>query len=162
VYKEKMAALPGRRSASAGAHADDPVAGALFLAHRHLGRHLANTGITFVNFAIMATARRIIARAKEKFGVEIHQWRSDLKDDYRRHSGAGPALDLVMSAPTRRPIPPPRGRGSLVSRGCSGLATVGNGGVPLASNTASITEKVRRLDAVMPGFAADLAAYAAS
>ena len=113
----QLAALPGKkvgicwRSMMMGGQARQ-----IFLAHRRLGRRSCKTpGITFVNLQYGDCAADI-ARAKEKFGVTIHQMEGlDLKDDIDGTAalcaGARPG---AVGAHGRRPYRRQRGRRSLV------------------------------------------------
>ena len=60
---------------------------------------LKTPGVTFVNLQYGDSADDI-ARAKEKFGVDIHVLDVDLKDDIDGAAALSAAVDLVISAPT--------------------------------------------------------------
>ncbi|HXC55547.1 MAG TPA: tetratricopeptide repeat protein [Rhizomicrobium sp.] len=60
---------------------------------------LKTPGVTFVNLQYGDAADEI-ARAKEKFGIDIHALDVDLKDDLEGAAALSAAMDLVISAPT--------------------------------------------------------------
>jgi len=164
TYKEKMAALPGKKVGIcwrsmliAGKR------GRYFTAIDAWGDILQTPGITFVNLQYGDSAPDI-ARAKEKFGVEIHQVEGlDLKNDIDGTAALGLALDLVLSAPTAAAH-------TVASVGAEvwflaaglGWPQLGTAEYPWHANTRVYwPEKFGDWDGVLPRFAADLAAFAA-
>jgi len=127
------------------------------------GEILKTPGITFVNLQY-GDSGPDIARAEEKFGVRIHQVEGlDLKDDIDGTAALCLALDLVVSAPTAAahtaasvgaPV-------WLLSVGL-GWPQLSTDEYPWYANTKVYwPEKFGDWDAVMPCFAADLAAFGA-
>ncbi|HKQ10644.1 MAG TPA: tetratricopeptide repeat protein [Rhizomicrobium sp.] len=165
VYKEKLAALPGKKIGIcwrsmlvSGKRAK------YFSPIDAWGTLLQTPGITFVNLQYGDSAPEI-ARAKEKFGVQIHQVEGlDLKDDIDGTAALCLALDLVVSAPTAAAH-------TAASVGAEvwflavglGWPQLGTAEYPWHAKTRVYwPEKFGDWDAVMPRYAADLAAYAAS
>ncbi len=68
---------------------------------------LKTPGVTFVNLQYGDAAAEI-AQVRERFGVEIHAMDVDLKDDIDGAAALSAAVDLAISAPTRRPRMPRR------------------------------------------------------
>jgi tetratricopeptide (TPR) repeat protein len=164
-YKEQLALLPGKKVGicwrsmlMTGKRAR------YFSPIDAWGDILQTPGITFVSLQYGDSAPEI-ARAKEKFGVEIHQVEGlDLKDDIDGTAALGLAVDLVLSAPTAAAH-------TAASVGAEvwfiavalGWPQLGTADYPWHANTrVYCPEKFGDWDAVMPRFAADLAAYAAS
>ena len=123
---------------------------------------LQTPGISFVNLQYGDSAPDL-ARAKEKFGVTIHQMEGlDLKQDIDGTSALAAALDLVLSAPTAAAH-------TAASVGAEvWFLSVGLGWPQLATDQYPWYAKTRVFwpkkfgdwDAVMPGFASELAAFA--
>ena len=128
------------------------------------GDLLKTPGITFVNLQYGDSAPDI-ARAEEKFGVKIYSVPGlDLKDDIDGTAALCRALDLVVSAPTAAAH-------TAASVGAEvwylsvglGWPQLGTAQYPWYANTRVYwPEKFGDWDAVMPRFAGDLAAFAAS
>ncbi len=163
TFKEKMAALPGKKVGicwrsmlMTGKRAK------YFSPIDAWGDLLQTPGITFVNLQYGDSAPDI-ARAKEKFGVTIHQVEGlDLKDDIDGTAALSAALDLVVSAPTAAAH-------TAASVGAKvwylsvgvGWPQLGTGEYPWYARTRVYwPTKFGDWDAVMPRFAGDLAAFA--
>ena len=163
-YKEKLASIPGKKVGicwrsmlTSGKRAK------YFSPIDAWGNLLQTPGVTFINLQYGDSAPEI-ARAKEKFGVEIHQVEGlDLKDDIDGTAALCLALDLVVSAPTAAAH-------TAASVGAEvwflavglGWPQLGTAEYPWHPKTRVYwPEKFGDWDAVMPRFAADLAAYAA-
>jgi len=127
------------------------------------GGLLQTPGVTFVSLQYGDSAPDI-ARAKEKFGVTIHQLEGlDLKDDIDGTASLCLALDLVVSAPTAA-AHTAASVGAPVWYLSVGLGwpQLGTGEYPWYPNTRVYwPAKFGDWDAVMPRFAGDLAAFAA-
>jgi len=127
------------------------------------GGLLQTPGVTFVSLQYGDSAPDI-ARAKEKFGVTIHQLEGlDLKDDIDGTAALCLALDLVVSAPTAA-AHTAASVGAPVWYLSVGLGwpQLGTGEYPWYPNTRVYwPAKFGDWDAVMPRFAGDLAAFAA-
>ena len=164
-FKEKLAALPGKKVGicwrsmlMTGKRAK------YFSPIDAWGDLLKTPGITFVNLQYGDSAPDI-ARAEEKFGVKIHSIEGlDLKDDIDGTAALCRALDLVVSAPTAAAH-------TAASVGAEvwylsvglGWPQLGTAQYPWYANTRVYwPEKFGDWDAVMPRFAGDLAAFAAS
>lgn len=128
------------------------------------GDLLKTPGITFVNLQYGDSAPDI-ARAEEKFGVKIYSVPGlDLKDDIDGTAALCKALDLVISAPTAA-AHKAAAVGAEVWYLSVGLGwpQLGTATYPWYANTRVYwPEKFGDWDAVMPRFAGDLAAFAAS
>ena len=164
VYKEKLAAIPGKKVGicwrsmlMSGKRAK------YFSPIDAWGDLLQTPGITFVNLQYGDSAPDI-ARAKEKFGVDIYQVEGlDLKDDIDGTAALCRALDLVVSAPTAAAH-------TAASVGTEvwflsvgfGWPQLGTAEYPWHPKTRVYwPEKFGDWDAVMPRFASDLAQFAA-
>ena len=164
-YKQKLATLPGKKVGicwrsmlMTGKRAK------YFSPIDAWGDLLKTPGITFVNLQYGDSAPDI-ARAEEKFGVKIHSIEGlDLKDDIDGTAALCRALDLVVSAPTAAAH-------TAASVGAEvwylsvglGWPQLGTAQYPWYANTRVYwPEKFGDWDAVMPRFAGDLAAFAAS
>jgi hypothetical protein len=127
------------------------------------GDLLKTPGITFVNLQYGDSAPDI-ARAKEKFGVEIYQMEGlDLKDDIDGTAALALALDLVVSAPTAA-AHTAASVGTEVWYLSVGLGwpQLGTAEYPWHPKTRVYwPEKFGDWNAVMPRFASDLAQFAA-
>jgi len=127
------------------------------------GGILKTPGITFVNLQYGDSAPDI-ARAEEKFGVKIHTVEGlDLKDDIDGTAALALALDLVLSAPTAA-AHTAASVGAKVWYLSVGLGwpQLSTDEYPWYANTKVYwPEKFGDWDAVMPCFAADLAAFGA-
>ncbi len=162
-YKEKLAAIPGKKVGicwrsmlMSGKRAK------YFSPIDAWGDLLGTPGITFVNLQYGDSAPDI-ARAKEKFGVDIHQVEGlDLKDDIDGTAALCQALDLVVSAPTAAAH-------TAASVGTEvwflsvgfGWPQLGTAEYPWHPKTRVYwPEKFGDWDAVMPRFANDLAQFA--
>jgi hypothetical protein len=164
-FRARLAALPGKkvglcwRSMMLGAKRAkyfSPIDG--------WGPVLTTPGVSFVNLQYGDSAPDI-ARAEEKFGVKIHSMEGlDLKDDIDGTAALCRALDLVISAPTAAAH-------TAASVGAEvwylsvglGWPQLGTAQYPWYANTRVYwPEKFGDWDAVMPRFAGDLAAFAAS
>jgi tetratricopeptide (TPR) repeat protein len=165
LYKEKLAAIPGKKVGicwrsmlMSGKRAR------YFSPIDAWGDLLQTPGTTFVNLQYGDSAPDI-ARAKEKFGVEIYQVEGlDLKDDIDGTAALCQALDLVVSAPTAA-AHTAAAVGAEVWYLSVGLGwpQLGTAEYPWYRKTRVYwPEKFGDWDAVMPGFAADLAAFAAT
>ena len=164
-YKEQLALLPGKKVGIcwrsmmiAGKR------GRFFTAIDAWGDILQTPGITFVNLQY-GDSGPDIARAKEKFGVEIHQVEGlDLKDDIDGTAALCQAVDLVLSAPTAAA----HTAGSVGAEVWFlavgyGWPQLGTGEYPWHRKSRVYwPKKLGDWDAVLPRFAADFAAYAAS
>jgi tetratricopeptide (TPR) repeat protein len=163
TFQEKMAALPGKKVGicwrsmlMTGKRAK------YFSPIDAWGDLLQTPGITFVNLQYGDSAPDI-ARAKEKFGVTIHQVEGlDLKDDIDGTAALCAALDLVISAPTAAAH-------TAASVGTEvwylsvgvGWPQLGTAEYPWHPKTRVYwPTKFGDWDAVMPRFAGDLAAFA--
>ncbi|HKU55354.1 MAG TPA: tetratricopeptide repeat protein [Rhizomicrobium sp.] len=164
-YKEKLAGIPGKKVGicwrsmlMTGKRAR------YFSPIDAWGNLLQTPGITFVNLQYGDSAPDI-ARAKEKFGVDIYQMEGlDLKDDIDGTAALCLALDLVVSAPTAA-AHTAASVGTEVWYLAVGLGwpQLGTAEYPWHAKTRVYwPEKFGDWDAVMPGFASDLAAFAAS
>lgn len=165
AYKEKLAALPGKKIGicwrsmlMTGKRAR------YFSPIDAWGDLLRTPGTTFVNLQYGDSAHDI-ARAKEKFGVEIYQMEGlDLKDDIDGTAALCQALDLIVSAPTAA-AHTAASVGAPVWYLSAGLGwpQLGTAEYPWYANTRVYwPEKFGDWDAVMPRFAGDLADFAAS
>ncbi|HJS45973.1 MAG TPA: tetratricopeptide repeat protein [Rhizomicrobium sp.] len=165
AYKEKLAALPGKKIGicwrsmlMTGKRAR------YFSPIDAWGDLLRTPGTTFVNLQYGDSAPDI-ARAKEKFGVEIYQMEGlDLKDDIDGTAALCQALDLIVSAPTAA-AHTAASVGAPVWYLSAGLGwpQLGTAEYPWYANTRVYwPEKFGDWDAVMPRFAGDLADFAAS
>ena len=164
LYKEQMAALPGKkvgicwRSMMMGGKRAK-----YFSPIDAWGNILQTPGITFVNLQYGDSAPDI-ARAREKFGVEIHSVEGlDLKDDIDGTAALALALDLVLSAPTAA-AHTASSVGALVWYLSVGLGwpQLGTAEYPWYPNTRVFwPTKFGDWDAVMPQFSSELAAFAA-
>ena len=109
-FREEMAALARQEGRHLLAfHDDGRQARQIFLAHRQPGaRSCRRPGISFVNLQYGDCAADI-ARAKEKFGVNIHPGgRPGPEGRYRRHARrCAPRWTWCCRRPPPRPIPPP-------------------------------------------------------
>jgi tetratricopeptide (TPR) repeat protein len=163
VYKEKLAALPGKKVGicwrsmlMAGKRAR------YFSPIDAWGNLLQTPGVTFVSLQYGDSASDI-ARAKEKFGVQIHQVEGlDLKDDIDGTAALCLALDLVVSAPTAA-AHTAASVGTEVWYLSAGFAwpQLGTSEYPWHARTRVYwPEKFGDWDSVMPRFAADLIAFA--
>jgi len=164
AYKEKLKALPGKKVGIcwrsmliAGKRAK------YFSPIDAWGAILQTPGITFVNLQYGDSAPDI-ARAKEKFGVQIHTVEGlDLKDDIDGTAALTLALDLVLSAPTAA-AHTASSVGAKVWYLSVGLGwpQLGTGEYPWYPDTRVFwPEKFGDWDAVMPRFSAELAAFVA-
>jgi tetratricopeptide (TPR) repeat protein len=164
-YKQKLALLPGKkvgicwRSMQLGSRR-----GRFFTAIDAWGDILRTPGVTFVNLQYGDSAPDI-ARAKEKFGVDIYQMEGlDLKDDIDGTAALCRALDLVLSAPTAAA----HTAGSVGTEvwflaAGYGWPQLGTKEYPWHAKTRVYSPKrLGDWDAVLPRFAADFSAYAAS
>ncbi|HET7086091.1 MAG TPA: tetratricopeptide repeat protein [Rhizomicrobium sp.] len=165
MYKEKLASIPGKKVGicwrsmlMSGKRAR------YFSPIDAWGGLLQTPGITFVNLQYGDSAPDI-ARAKEKFGVDIYQMEGlDLKDDIDGTAALCQALDLVISAPTAA-AHTAAAVGAEVWYLSVGLGwpQLGTAEYPWYAKTRVYwPEKFGDWDAVMPRFAADLAAFAAA
>jgi tetratricopeptide (TPR) repeat protein len=165
MYKEKLAALPGKKVGICWR--------SMLMSNKRAkyfspidawGTIFQTPGITFVNLQYGESAPDI-ARAEEKFGVKIHSVEGlDLKDDIDGTAALTLALDLILSAPTAA-AHTASSVGAKVWYLSVGLGwpQLGTGEYPWYPNTRVFwPEKFGDWDAVMPGFAAELAAFAAS
>jgi tetratricopeptide (TPR) repeat protein len=163
-YKEKMAALPGKKIGIcwrsmliSGKRAK------YFSPIDAWGTILQTPGITFINLQYGDSAPDI-ARAKEKFGVQIHSVEGlDLKDDIDGTAALALALDLVLSAPTAA-AHTASSVGAKVWYLAVGLGwpQLGTAEYPWYSDTRVFwPTKFGDWDAVMPHFSSELAAFAA-
>jgi hypothetical protein len=164
-FKEKLASLPGKKVGicwrsmlMTGKRAK------YFSPIDAWGGLLQTKGVTFVSLQYGDSAPDI-ARAKEKFGVTIHQLEGlDLKDDIDGTAALCLALDLVVSAPTAA-AHTAASVGAPVWYLSVGLGwpQLGTGEYPWYPNTRVYwPTKFGDWDAVMPRFAGDLAAFAAN
>ena len=164
AFKKKMAVLPGKKVGicwrsmlMTGKRAK------YFSPIDAWGDLLQTPGITFVNLQYGDSAPDI-ARAKEKFGVDIHQVEGlDLKDDIDGTAALSLALDLVVSAPTAA-AHTAASVGTEVWYLSVGLGwpQLGTANYPWHPKTRVYwPEKFGDWNAVMPRFASDLAAFAA-
>ena len=163
-FKSKLAALPGKKVGicwrsmlMTGKRAK------YFSPIDAWGNLLQTKGVTFVSLQYGDSAPDI-ARAKEKFGVTIHQLEGlDLKDDIDGTAALCLALDLVVSAPTAA-AHTAASVGAPVWYLSVGLGwpQLGTAEYPWYPNTRVYwPTKFGDWDAVMPRFAGDLAAFAA-
>jgi tetratricopeptide (TPR) repeat protein len=164
-FKEKLAALPGKKVGvcwrsmlMTGKRAK------YFSPIDAWGDLLQTPGITFVNLQYGDSAPDI-ARAKEKFGVTIHQMEGlDLKDNIDGTAALCLALDLVISAPTAA-AHTAASVGAPVWYLSVGLGwpQLGTAEYPWYANTRVYwPEKFGDWGAIMPRFAGDLAAFASA
>ncbi|HWY66029.1 MAG TPA: tetratricopeptide repeat protein [Rhizomicrobium sp.] len=164
-FKNKLAALPGKKVGICwrsmlltGKRAQ------YFSPMDAWGDVLQTPGITFVSLQYGDSAPGI-ARAKEKFGVTIHQMEGlDLKDDIDGTAALCQALDLVVSAPTAA-AHTAASVGAPVWYLSVGLGwpQLGTAEMPWYANTKVYwPEKFGDWDGVMPRYAGDLAAFAAA
>ncbi|HEX4637795.1 MAG TPA: tetratricopeptide repeat protein [Rhizomicrobium sp.] len=163
AFKEKLKPLPGKKVGIcwrsmliAGKRAK------YFSPIDAWGTILQTPGISFVNLQYGDSAPDI-ARAEEKFGVRIHTVEGlDLKDDIDGTAALALALDLVLSAPTAAA----HTAGSVGAKVWFlavglGWPQMGTAEYPWHADTRVFwPEKFGDWDAVMPGFAAELAAFA--
>jgi tetratricopeptide (TPR) repeat protein len=163
-YKKQMAALPGKKVGicwrsmlMTGKRAK------YFSPIDAWGTILQTPGITFVNLQYGDSAPDI-ARAKEKFGVQIHTVEGlDLKDDIDGTAALALGLDLVLSAPTAA-AHTAASVGAKVWFLAVGLGwpQLGTAEYPWHADTRVFwPTKFGDWDAVMPGFASELAAFVA-
>jgi tetratricopeptide (TPR) repeat protein len=163
-YKKQMAALPGKKIGicwrsmmMTGKRAK------YFSPIDAWGTILQTPGITFVNLQYGDSAPDL-ARAKEKFGVQIHSVEGlDLKDDIDGTAALALALDLVLSAPTAA-AHTAASVGAKVWYLSVGLGwpQLGTGEYPWHADTRVFwPTKFGDWDSVMPGFARELAAFVA-
>jgi tetratricopeptide (TPR) repeat protein len=163
-FEEKLAAIPGKKVGicwrsmlMTGKRAK------YFSPIDAWGGLLQTEGVTFVSLQYGDSAPDI-ARAKEKFGITIHQLEGlDLKDDIDGTAALCLALDLVVSAPTAA-AHTAASVGAPVWYLSVGLGwpQLGTGEYPWYPNTRVYwPTKFGDWDAVMPRFAGDLAAFAA-
>jgi len=164
AYKEKLKALPGKKVGicwrsmmMTGKRAK------YFSPIDAWGAILQTPGITFVNLQYGDSAPDI-ARAREKFGVQIHSVEGlDLKDDIDGTAALALGLDLVLSAPTAA-AHTAASVGAKVWYLSVGLGwpQLGTGEYPWHPDTRVFwPEKFGDWDAVMPRFSAELAAFVA-
>jgi tetratricopeptide (TPR) repeat protein len=164
LYKEQMAALPGKKIGIcwrsmliSGKRAK------YFSPIDAWGTILQTPGITFVNLQYGDSAPDI-ARAKEKFGVQIHSVEGlDLKDDIDGTAALALSLDLVLSAPTAA-AHTASSVGAKVWYLSVGLGwpQLGTAEYPWYPDTRVFwPTKFGDWDAVMPHFSSELAAFAA-
>jgi tetratricopeptide (TPR) repeat protein len=164
AHKEKLAAVPGKKVGICWRSMLMTNKRALhFSPIDAWGGLLQTPGITFVNLQYGDCAADI-ARAEEKFGVNIYQMAGlDLKDDIDGTAALCQALDLVISAPTAAAH-------TAASVGAPvwflsvglGWPQMGTAEYPWYANTKVYwPKKLADWDAVMPRVAADLAAFAA-
>jgi tetratricopeptide (TPR) repeat protein len=163
VYKEKLAALPGKKVGICWRSMLMAGKRARYFSPIDAWENLLQTpGVTFVNLQYGDSAPDI-ARAKEKFGVQIHQVEGlDLKDDIDGTAALGLALDLVVSAPTAA-AHTAASVGAEVWYLSAGFAwpQLGTSEYPWHARTRVYwPDKFGDWDAVMPRFAADLIAFA--
>jgi tetratricopeptide (TPR) repeat protein len=162
-FKSRLAALPGKkvgicwRSMMMGAKRAkyfSPIDG--------WGEILKTPGISFVSIQYGDSAADI-ARAEEKFGVKIHVVEGlDLKDDIDGLAALSAALDLVVSAPTAAAHTASSVGANVwyLSAGW-GWPQLHTAEYPWYPNTRVFwPEKFGDWDAVLPGFAAELADFA--
>jgi tetratricopeptide (TPR) repeat protein len=163
-FKQRLAALPGKkigicwRSMMIGGNRAK-----YFTPVDAWGTILQTPGVSFVSLQY-GDSGPDIARAKEKFGVTIHQMEGlDLKDDIDGTAALSLAVDLVLSAPTAAAH-------TAASVGAEvwflavglGWPQLGTAEYPWHANTRVFwPTKFGDWDAVMPGFASELAAFAA-
>src|SRR6266567_4717078 len=163
-YKKQMAMLPGKKVGicwrsmlMSGKRAK------YFSPIDAWGKILQTPGITFVNLQYGDSAPDI-ARAKEKFGVRIHQVEGlDLKDDIDGTAALALALDLVLSAPTAA-AHTAASVGAKVWYLAVGLGwpQLGTAEYPWHADTRVFwPTKFGDWDAVMPHFSSELTAFAA-
>jgi tetratricopeptide (TPR) repeat protein len=164
VYKEKMAALPGKKVGICWRSMLMTGKRVRYFSQFDDWRTILQTpGITFVNLQY-GDCRPDIAHAKEKFGVEIHQVEGlDLKDDIDGTAALAQALDLVVSAPTAAAHTAAAVGAEVWFVAVSlGWPQLGTQEYPWHAKTrVYCPTKFGDWNAVMPRFAADLAAYAA-
>lgn len=164
-YKEQMALLPGKKVGICWrSMLMTGKRSRYFTAIDAWGDILQTPGVTFVSVQYGDSAPDI-ARAKEKFGVEIHQVEGlDLKDDIDGTAALCQALDLVLSAPTAAAH-------TAASVGAEvwflavgyGWPQMGTAEYPWHAKTRVFWPKrLGDWDAVLPRFNAEFAAYAAS
>jgi tetratricopeptide (TPR) repeat protein len=163
VYREKLAALPGKKVGICWRSMLMAGKRARYFSPIDAWENLLQTpGVTFVNLQYGDSAPDI-ARAKEKFGVQIHQVEGlDLKDDIDGTAALGLALDLVVSAPTAA-AHTAASVGAEVWYLSAGFAwpQLGTSEYPWHARTRVYwPDKFGDWDAVMPRFAADLIAFA--
>ena len=164
LYKEKMAALPGKKVGICWrSMLITGKRGKYFSPIDAWGKILQTPGITFVNLQYGDSAPDI-ARAKEKFGVQIHSVEGlDLKDDIDGTAALALALDLVLSAPTAA-AHTASSVGAKVWFLAVGLGwpQLGTAEYPWYQDTRVFwPTKFGDWDAVMPHFSSELAAFAA-
>jgi len=163
-YKKQMAALPGKKVGicwrsmlMTGKRAK------YFSPIDAWGTILQTPGITFVNLQYGDSAPDL-ARAREKFGVQIHSVEGlDLKDDIDGTAALALSLDLVLSAPTAA-AHTAASVGAKVWFLAVGLGwpQLGTAEYPWHPDTRVFwPTKFGDWDAVMPGFASELAAFVA-
>jgi len=163
AFKEKLAALPGKKVGIcwrsmliAGKRAK------YFSPIDAWGTILQTPGVSFINMQYGDSAPGI-ARAKEKFGVQIHTMEGlDLKDDIDGTAALSLAVDLVLSAPTAA-AHTASSVGAKVWYLAVGLGwpQLSTAEYPWYPDTRVFwPEKFGDWDAVMPGFAAELSAFA--
>ena len=163
-YKEKLAALPGKKVGVCWRSMLMSGKRARYFSPIDVwGDILQTPGITFVNLQYGDSAPDL-ARAKEKFGVEVHHVEGlDLRDDIDGTAALCQALDLVVSAPTAA-AHTAASVGTEVWFLSAGLGwpQLGTAEYPWHPKTRVYwPEKFGDWDAVMPRYAADLAAFAA-
>jgi hypothetical protein len=163
-YKEQLALLPGKKVGICWRSMQ--MTGRrrrFFTAIDAWGDVLRTPGVTFVSLQYGDSAPDI-ARAKERFGVEIHQVEGlDLKDDIDGTAALCQAVDLVLSAPTAAA----HTAGSVGAEvwflaAAYGWPQLGTREYPWHAKTRVYSpKKLGDWDSVLPRFAADFAAYAA-
>ena len=164
AFKKKLAALPGKKVGICWRSMLMTGKRAKYFSPIDVwGDLLQIPGLTFVNLQYGDSAPDI-ARAKEKFGVAVHQVEGlDLKDDIDGTAALSLALDLVVSAPTAA-AHTAASVGTEVWYLSVGLGwpQLGTAEYPWHPKTRVYwPEKFGDWDDVMPRLAGDLAAFAA-
>ena len=164
TFKEQIKALPGKKIGLcwrsmliAGKRAK------YFSPIDAWGEILQTQGVSFINMQYGDSAPGL-ARAKEHFGVQIHTIEGlDLKDDIDGLAALSLAMDLVLSAPTAAAHTASSVGAKVWYLAVSlGWPQLGTAEYPWYPNTrVFFPEKFGDWDAVMPGCAAELAAFAA-
>ena len=163
-FKKRLAALPGKKVGVCWRSMMLTAKRAKYFSPiDSWGEILKTPGISFVNIQYGDCAADI-ARAEEKFGVPIHQMKGlDLKDDIDGLAALSAALDLVLSAPTAAAHTASSVGAKVwyLSAGV-GWPQLGTAEYPWYPNTRVFwPEKFGAWDAVLPGFAKELAEFAA-